>query len=164
MASPRAKGMVRRIAIIAAYSLFFGFAVAALLSLNLRAFDTQSMTIIALMTFGACAGGTLTLFGLRKFVFRSRAARFAVTFLSVVLATLLCDGIFSGLQFYKTAFSLHDGFATLDGWLELIFTGVHGFAYFFVFGLHLFWPALVAAGLLFALATLSLPQTDPSDF
>ncbi len=160
MADGSSRQILRRCAIVAAYSLFLGFAVAALLSLDLREFDARSVNIIALMVSGAFLGGALTLFCLRRFVFKAKAVRFIITFIAVILATLICEGGLAGVQFYKTVFSLHDDFATLDGWLELFFTGAHGFAYFFVFGLHMFWPALIAAGLLFALATLSLTSAE----
>lgn len=148
--------LLKKAALVAAYSCFIAFGIAVMLILDDRPLDERGQTIIAVMAAGGFLASLSVLFFQKKFERFSPLKKFIAVFVFLYLMTLALQGALTGGLFYLTTFITHEPFTTADGWLQLAFTSASGFAYFYVFGFDPFWPVMAAAGLLFSLGFLTL--------
>ncbi len=147
---------LKKIALVLAYSFVVAFGTATTLIVQDRALDGRGELIIATMCIGALFGSTIAILKMKRLSALPPVLCFLCVFLGVTLLTLIGQAFLAGILFNFTDYIDHDTLFSSDGILELIFTSVYGFAYYFIYGSPLVLPVGFFAGLLFSLGFLTL--------
>lgn len=156
MAEKTSRQIWRPLAILFAVTLFTAFGTATILVLNQRPLDDRSLSAMAVMAAGAFFGSLATLLCRRLFYRLRGGPRLFSAFFFSVFAIAAAQGLIAAGLFYGWSISEHYSLAAPEGWIQLAVSLASAFFYFYVFGLHLFWPVLLACALLFSLAFLTL--------